>query len=219
MNFLDTFFDHMDTWRHLPSYQLERRADLFFSLYLTEVLQAKLGFPIAKQLIPEFPIRKGTIDEKRPKFEHNQSFKVDYLAFSANFDTAILIELKTDDSSRRFDQDQYLIQAQEKPFAELLAGVVQLFQATSAKPKYLALLKLLETIKQIQLPKQQLSQITITTQVTQCLKVYIQPNGTGHEIINFHDVAKTVQQYSDPLSQRFAQSLYQWSTIKAGFVK
>lgn len=219
MNFLNTLFDHMDAWRHLPSYQLERRADLFFSLYLTEVLQTKLGLPIAKQLIPEFPIHKGTINEKFTKFEHNQSFKIDYLAFSANFDTAILIELKTDDSSRRPDQDKYLIQAQAKPFAELLAGVLQLFQATSAKPKYLALLKLLETARQIQLANNESSPATITTQVAQSLKVYIQPNGTGHEIINFHDFAKTVQQYSDPLSQRFAQSLYQWSTSKAGLAK
>ena len=26
--------DRMDAWRHLPKYQLERRSDLFFSLYL-----------------------------------------------------------------------------------------------------------------------------------------------------------------------------------------
>ena len=219
MSFSNTLFDRMDAWRHLPSYQLERRADLFFSLYIPEVLQAKLGFPVSDQLIPEFPIRKGTIDEKRPKFEHNQSFKVDYLAFSSNFDTAILIELKTDDSSRRSDQDKYLLQAQEKPFPELLMGVLQLFKATSAKPKYLALLRLLAAAEQIQSTNQDCSQVTITTQVTQCLKVYIQPNGTGHEIINFHDFVKTVELYTDPVSQRFAQSLYQWSTIKAGLAK
>ncbi len=32
---LDIIFRHLDHWRHLPSYQLERRADVFFSVYLT----------------------------------------------------------------------------------------------------------------------------------------------------------------------------------------
>ncbi len=47
MKQIDTLFNRMDAWRHLPNYQLERRADLFFSLYLPEVLEAKLGFPSA----------------------------------------------------------------------------------------------------------------------------------------------------------------------------
>ena len=46
MSGIDKLFDCMDAWRHLPNYQLERRAGLFFSLYLTEALEAKLGFKI-----------------------------------------------------------------------------------------------------------------------------------------------------------------------------
>jgi hypothetical protein len=34
MNPIDALFDRMDTWRHFPNYQLERRADLFFASYL-----------------------------------------------------------------------------------------------------------------------------------------------------------------------------------------
>ena len=48
----NALFDRMDAWRHLPDYQLERRADLFFSLYLAEALQAKLGFPIIVYIQP-----------------------------------------------------------------------------------------------------------------------------------------------------------------------
>ena len=48
MKQIDTLFNRVDAWRHLPNYQLERRADLFFSLYLPEVLKAKLGFPVAE---------------------------------------------------------------------------------------------------------------------------------------------------------------------------
>ena len=31
-------FDRLDEWRDFPNYQLERRADIFFSLYLVEAL-------------------------------------------------------------------------------------------------------------------------------------------------------------------------------------
>ena len=36
---INHLFDQMDKWRHLPSYQLERHIDLFFSLYLPQVLE------------------------------------------------------------------------------------------------------------------------------------------------------------------------------------
>lgn len=51
MKQIDTLFNRMDAWRHLPNYQLERRADLFFSLYLPEVLEAKLGFLVGDTII------------------------------------------------------------------------------------------------------------------------------------------------------------------------
>ncbi len=54
-------FDRMDTWRHLPSYRLEPRADLFFSLYLPAALEARLGYAIHPELIPEFPVRIGGV--------------------------------------------------------------------------------------------------------------------------------------------------------------
>ena len=38
MYMIDTLFDRIDAWRHLPSYQLERRADRLFLLYMPEML-------------------------------------------------------------------------------------------------------------------------------------------------------------------------------------
>ena len=35
---IDRIFDLLDGWRHLPAYQLERRADIFFGLFLPDVL-------------------------------------------------------------------------------------------------------------------------------------------------------------------------------------
>lgn len=80
MNKIETIFQRMDDWRHLPDYRLERRADLFFSLYLPAVLEAGLGYPVLAQMLPEFPVRIGTI---YPDVPTHKSYKVDYLALSA----------------------------------------------------------------------------------------------------------------------------------------
>ena len=68
-------FANLDAWRHLPSYQLERRADVFFSLYLHEVLEAELGVELEPTLIPEFPIKRDLVLAVDPS---GLSVKVDY---------------------------------------------------------------------------------------------------------------------------------------------
>jgi hypothetical protein len=47
---LSALFDNMDVWRHLPAYQLERRADIFFSIYLSDLLASKFGAQVASVL-------------------------------------------------------------------------------------------------------------------------------------------------------------------------
>jgi len=86
-------FDRMDSWRHLPDHQLERRVDLLFSLYLPAVLESRFGLPVRAELIPEFPMRHGTI---RKGSTSNRSDKIDYLALSQDGTTAIFVKLKTD---------------------------------------------------------------------------------------------------------------------------
>ena len=34
-NHVNILFERLENWRHLPNYQLERRTDIFFSLYLS----------------------------------------------------------------------------------------------------------------------------------------------------------------------------------------
>lgn len=228
MEQIDALFDRMDAWRHLPNYQLERRADLFFSLYLSEVLEATLGFPVADQIIPEFPVRIGTI---YPDIPINKSYKIDYVAMSVDADKAILVELKTEGESRRDNQDKYLLASREVGFHALLAGVLDIFRATSAKRKYFALLEHLESMGLLQIPmamKDVMSRpglrgateesrgITITTDATECIIVYVQPNGDGDDIISFEDFRAIVQKHDDPVSQRFAQSISEWASVKAG---
>ncbi|MGA7845141.1 MAG: hypothetical protein WCB17_11375, partial [Dehalococcoidales bacterium] len=61
MDRINDIFDKMENWRNLPKYQLERRSDLFFAIYLKEVVEAKFGVLLKDQIIPEFPIHKKTI--------------------------------------------------------------------------------------------------------------------------------------------------------------
>jgi len=35
---IDELFDKLDEWRSLPAYQLERRADIFFAIYLKDII-------------------------------------------------------------------------------------------------------------------------------------------------------------------------------------
>lgn len=228
MNKIEIMFDRMDEWRHLPNYQLERRADLFFSLYLPEVLKAKLGFHIQKQIIPEFPVRIGTIYPDKP---NNQSKHIDYLALSTDSENAVFVELKTDGRSRNEKQDEYLKRAQKVGMSKLLKGLLEIFRGTKAKRKYFCLFTILESMGLIRIPslmteimsRSNLKGVTeasrkveISSKVKECLIVYVQPNGTGPDIISFDKFRATVTQHDDPVSKRFAQSLTEWAKIQAG---
>ncbi len=73
-------FGLLDQWRHFPAYQLERRADIFFALYLPGIVEHALGVKVDSRVIPEFPIGK----------EHSRrSTKVDYLALSDDWSAAL----------------------------------------------------------------------------------------------------------------------------------
>jgi hypothetical protein len=228
MKQIDALFDRMDAWRHFPNYQLERRADIFFSLYLPEVLQTKLGFPVRPELAPEFPVRIGTI---YPNIPIDKSYKIDYVALSVAADKAILVELKTEGLSRRPEQDKYLLAAQKVGLSELLDGLLDIFRVTNAKRKYFCLLQHLESMGLIRIPMQMKDimakgilwgstdvayQIEITAKTTENLIVYVQPNGNGPNIISFQEFADVVRRHDDSVSQRFAVSLREWSEIQAG---
>jgi len=53
---LEQMLKNLDQWRHLPKYQLERRADLFFGLFIRTILEARFG-RLHKLVIPEFPYK------------------------------------------------------------------------------------------------------------------------------------------------------------------
>lgn len=131
---IERVFGLLDKWRHLPAYQLERRADVFFALFLPEVLNAHCGMETTWTLIPEFPLKKK---------ENNGSNRADYLALSECGEHTFLVELKTDMASRSEKQDEYLHDAVGEGLHELIEGFLKICGATKEKAKYVHLLALL----------------------------------------------------------------------------
>ena len=117
-------FDLLDRWRHLPAYQLERRADIFFALFVPEVLGKHLKVDINPILVPEFPIKKET---------NNQSKKADYLALSKDGERAFLIELKTDMRSIDEDQIKFLKCTARKGIDEIVEGLKSIAKSESVR--------------------------------------------------------------------------------------
>ena len=220
---IDLVFKNLDDWRHLPSYQLERRADIFFSLYLKEVLEAKFakrlnGIHLFDVLVPEFPFRKGAYDAKNEK--DNQSTKVDYLAVSEDHKHIFLIELKTDNAS--VGSNKYLNDAKSAGFAKLLEGVVAIRNASRAHDKYDCLMEQLEKLELVKKKQKQDKpsrsndyQVTLKVRKPRIAVVMLTPtklkkNQYRFNSITFLDFRKTVKKYEDPLSKRFFKSLKDW---------
>ncbi|MCB0200712.1 MAG: hypothetical protein H6649_12920 [Caldilineae bacterium] len=229
MDQIDGLFSRMDDWQHLPKYQLERRADLFFSLYLAEAIEVKVGFPINPQIVPEFPVKKCFV---KPGDTSSQSINIDYLAVSQSGDVAILVELKTDEKSRNLAQDEALFAAHKVGLPTLVSGIVDIFKSSSCdKRKYFYLLEYLENLGLVRLPsdlKEIMSrarlqgvtkasqQITVTAKASETRILYVQPTGSDPDVLSFEDFRTVVLKHDDPVSLRFATSLAEWAHTKAG---
>ncbi len=107
--------------------------------------------PGRPELLPEFPLRKGTLWESD---NTNKSVKVDYLALSEDLTRGYLVELKTDPGSRRDVQDSYLVQATKVGLGPLMDGLLSIARATSSEfvPKYVHLLSRFEALGFVTLP-------------------------------------------------------------------
>lgn len=184
MDRINRLFKCMDDWRNFPDYQLERRADIFFSLYLQEVLKETLALEILKHIVPEFPVHQRTTKSKAnrekadqgAKEDANRSNKIDYFALSAEgAPKAIFIELKTDLKSLKKDQYSYLgdLGVRGQPRLQgLLTGILDIFAATRSKRKYYCLLTRLE----------KMGLLTISQQVKARMKHKRTLRGLGKEL-------------------------------------
>lgn len=204
---INTLFDTLDKWRNFPAYQLERRVDIFFAIYLDEILEKITGNRI-DFIIPEFPIRIGEITDN----DLNKSYKIDYLTVSEEKKIVYLIELKTDTSSRRENQDWYLKKAKKINVHNLINGVLKIYKATAYKKKYSNYLEELKKIGWIKTDNKNYKNISNDYDIH---IIYIQPQKKQTEtefIISFENIIKALSPRKDFITQRFLSSLENWET-------
>jgi hypothetical protein len=224
MDRIGQLFDLLDQWRHLPAYQLERRADILFALYLPGFLSDHLNIRLRPQLIPEFPLRKEL---------GNQSCKIDYIAISEDGSKVLFVELKTDKLSRSQSQDAYLLRARIAGMRSLLEDLLKIVGSVK-KPrlrlKYSHLLKVLEFHELVRLQpsfygrqktgwrgfKKDLGAAQIAP-IPRTISIhYLQPIDGEKGEIGFGKFAEWVDQFRDPVSTRFSESLREWAKVPAG---
>lgn len=215
---INQLFGNLDAWRHLPAYQLERRADIFFSLYLAEVLQKKFGLSEAPILIPEFPVRYGLIPESKGSAGENQSFKIDYLAITKDGENAYFIELKTDMASRNPVQDDNMKKAAEMNMSKLFSGIECMLRNSNQKQKYLSLFRYISVLFNLDIrPDGVISDATFAKFKTKPKIIYLQPaKSINKDDIDFEYFANEISSQADHVSLRFADSLMNWAGSKAG---
>jgi len=204
---IDKLFNQLDDWRPLPAYQLERRADIFFAIYLVDIFKSKFDQDI-EYIIPEFPVRIGSVYKNRMFDNLNLSFKIDYVAVCNKTNKVYLVELKTDDGSRREKQDNYLNNVKTNNIPSLVDGVLKIYKATNAKKKYDNLLILLSEVGWVDK-----ATATNTSTNYDIEIVYIQPNTDNSDkiIITFSDISKILADKQDELTKRFIKSLNEWT--------
>ena len=219
----------LDRWRHFPAYQLERRADIYFAVYLHEVLEGETGVRLHKTIIPELPLKRDLIWPDKPT---SKSVKVDYALFAHDLSKVFFVELKTDVGSRRDEQDDYLEKATELGLKAVVEGICDIARATSAHQKYHHLIAALAELGLVTLPddladyvypkprpglSDRLRQLH-ASELNPPIEVrYVQPVGTSAHCIDFETFAQYVDRHDDALSKLFAPHLRAW-TSPAGSV-
>lgn len=217
---IDKMFDLLDDWRRLPAYQLERRADIFFALYLPHIMKARFGAHVDHDhIIPEFPVHKKIVDpdwelNSKGKNPRQLSYKIDYLIICEKRKQVFLIELKTDIGSRNFKQDEVLKEAKKNKLPSLVNGILEILKAPYVDNKYANLIKKLKDFGWITD-----SGIGLIEDYDIDI-VYIQPieKGSGEIEITFDEIKGYLKDHDDFLTERFVNSLEKWK-VKLNFGK
>ena len=210
----------LDRWRHLPDYQLERRADILFALFLPRVLEKRFGVSNLR-LIPEFPIKKSLLPYRGDTTA--QSIKVDFLAVAKRegepAGRAFLIELKTDMASRNEEQARDLCQAVEVGLKSLVCGTVKIARATKQKKKYAHLLYFLSELGLVEYQDtpSDVKGYKVADRTWPCLElVYVQPKCPKVATIDFNQFAATIEKDGSDIGRTFAGYLREWAARDAG---
>ncbi len=221
---IDELFGLLDDWRNLPAYQLERRADIFFGLYLKDILSNHFNEEIMKNdelvVIPEFPLLKKVTQEKDK--ENYLSNKVDYFVWNKSKQMGYFVELKTDTKSIRGKQHAYLLDATCDDLYSIINNILRIIiESKSSSIKYLNLLKNLQVAEVIEgfiTPKTKTWRKELKHQTIKVPKiiankkiklVYILPKQFGNNI-TFNEIYFLLKERRDGLSEHFCKALIKW---------
>ena len=153
---LQAVLSQLDQWRHLPKYRLEQHVDVLFGMTLPKVLSSRFGIPVDDlQVIPEFPIRYGTLASRHQgKATNDQSFNVDFSVWSKSRERVFLVELKTDAGSLDVKQLCKMVEVKEHGggFGDFVVGVIQISRVTSDRRKYAQLIWRLHEVGAVSVP-------------------------------------------------------------------
>lgn len=223
MSELGAVLELLDRWRHFPSYQLERRADVFFALYLPGIVEHAMGVEVDPRVIPEFPIKRE---------DNNQSTKVDYFLLSRDRTRAFLVEFKTEMESRRVEQDAYLELARARGLNVLLSHMSKMAAASAQKAKYVHLLEALEELELLRVPAdladfafpkvrpgitKRLEAVEAVPTNAEVKIVYLQPRDDGAGgVVSFDAVAEYLRTLEDPFAETLAGFVERWREPVAG---
>jgi hypothetical protein len=234
MSNLDTFatiLSQLDQWRHFPDYQLERRTDIYFGIYLRDFLQVHVGTPLQRIVIPEFPIKRDLI---WPDLPTHKSVKVDYSLFSEDRSKVFFVELKTTIASRRPKQDEYLATASRVGFPVILEGLLKIINRTTSHRKYFHLLAALSAAGFLRIPpglgkavfaparsrfKHLYKEIQILPGTSTIQVFYLQPvvEVPSERHIDFEGFATFLDSRQDDFASQFATYLRKW-TVEVGTI-
>lgn len=190
-------------WKKLPAYRAEPRIDFIVAGALPEIIKDKYGCNI-RLLIPEFPIRIGTIEENG---HSNLSKKVDFYVYLENGEH-IFIEFKSDSHSRRIKQDKYLLDAQRIGMIALLNGIINISLKTRFRIKYSYLIEKLINAELISLNDNN-HKVIVTADKIKIL--YIQPKAKRDNEISFTKISQIMKDSNDLFYEKFSEMLLSWS--------
>lgn len=208
---IDQYFEMLEDWKLLPSYKLEVRIDSLVGFVLPKVLDDIMDIE-TKVVIPELPLRKGTLYEKyEDTKQQNLSFKIDFYVRTRDGQN-LFLEFKSDTKSIREDQEDYLQRSVEIGMNEIVQGILKLWSNTPQKQKYDHLLSkmveadLIEDDKAVQVEDDDIQII------------YIKPSASNEddaiEVIDYKHLAGSIRQCfpDEKLLLRFSDSLELWES-------
>jgi len=209
---VEMMLKNLDNWRHLPKYQLERRADMFFGLFIRHIMEARYG-RMHDLIIPEFPYKNDK--------ERNTTVNFDYVLFSENLDRVFVVELKTEPESAGGINNSYLNKVVEIPFEDIIGDLKSVVAATNQKNKYNCLIKLLEQIGFIL--KDSGNKWECSPKTGKPTVVYLTPklkkelNGK-FDMILFDEAADILSKSGGAVECHFASYLRRWNDNPAGSI-